>query len=84
MWDLDLKEPSAAPVKRLPIRYDANPYYFNDKYQLMPAEGYLKFFTNLLNHPSINIRLSENFDRDIEHEYFHVFNSMPIDEYFDF
>ena len=84
MWDLDLKELSVATVKRLPIRYDANPYYFNDKYQLMPAEGYLTFFTNLLSHPSINIRLSETFDHRMEDNYFHVFNSMPIDEYFNF
>ncbi|MEO2173988.1 MAG: UDP-galactopyranose mutase [bacterium] len=84
MWDLELEEISSAVVRRLPIRYDANPYYFNDKYQVMPRHGYLRLFENLLRHPVIEVQISQAFDRRMEKDFHHVFNSMPIDEYFDY
>ncbi|WGS83783.1 UDP-galactopyranose mutase [Methylomonas sp. UP202] len=83
MWDLDLTELPAEVLKRLPIRYDDNADYFNDSIQAMPADGYIGLFKKLLDHPAISIVLNCEFDKAMEHEYFHVFNSMPIDVYFD-
>ena len=84
MWGLDLEEMSSAVVRRLPVRYDANSNYFNDKYQMMPKHGYLRLFENLLRHPVVEVQISQAFDQGMEKEFHHVFNSMPIDEYFDY
>jgi len=82
MWGLDLSEMPISVVSRLPIRYGDDPHYFNDEYQMMPAKGYLSLFEKLLDHPSIDVRLGVAFDQTMEQEYAHVFNSMPIDDYF--
>jgi len=84
MWDLDLDELPASIVARLPVRYDEQSGYFNDKYQAMPENGYIELFENLLNHPDIELYLQTSFDRNMEKQYIHVFNSMAIDEYYDY
>ena len=38
----------------------------------------------ILNHENITIKLRTQFQKSQEKKYIHVFNSMPIDEYFDF
>ena len=83
MWDLTLREMPVSVVARLPVRYDDDPYYFQDEYQCMPANGYIALFENLLDHSNIEVRLATEFDHAMEGDYDHVFNSMPIDEYFD-
>lgn len=83
MWAMDLSELPAEVLSRLPVRYDDNRNYFNDKIQAMPEQGYLTLFENLLDHPDIQITLSCSFQKDMEKGYHHIFNSMPIDVYFD-
>jgi UDP-galactopyranose mutase len=83
MWNLELSEMPKSVVARLPARYSDNPHYFNDKYQMMPANGYLDLFNNMLDHDNIEVRLNTPFEKGMEADYTHVFNSMPIDEYFD-
>ncbi|MBF0266625.1 MAG: NAD(P)-binding protein [Gammaproteobacteria bacterium] len=84
MWDLDLEQLPASIVARLPIRYDNSTGYFNDKFQAMPQQGYIQLFENLLNHPDIHISLNTHFDKAMETQYNHVFNSMAIDEFYDY
>jgi UDP-galactopyranose mutase len=43
MWALDLSELPASILARLPVRYDDNRNYFNDKIQAMPEQGYVKW-----------------------------------------
>ena len=50
----------------------------------MPENGYTKLFENLLDNPSINLKLNTEFDKSMEKNYHHIFNSMPIDEYYEF
>ena len=83
MWDLDLSDLPVSVVSRLPVRYDNTPYYFNDKYQMMPESGYIRLFENMLDHENISLHLNTEFDKAMEREYLHVFNSMPIDVYYD-
>jgi UDP-galactopyranose mutase len=83
MWAMELNELPAEVLARLPIRYDDNHNYFNDKIQAMPAQGYLNLFENLLEHPDISVSLSLPFEKCMENDYYHVFSSMPIDVYFD-
>lgn len=83
MWGMALSELPAEVLKRLPVRYDDNPNYFNDKIQAMPKHGYIGLFQNLLDHPAINVTLNCTFEKTMAADYAHVFNSMPIDVYFD-
>ena len=83
MWGIELSELPASVLQRLPVRYDDNPNYFNDKIQVMPKHGYIRLFENFLDHPDISISLNAPFDKAMEKDYVHVFNSMPIDVYFD-
>lgn len=83
MWALDLSDLPVSIVSRLPLRYDNNPYYFNDKYQLMPGNGYTRMIENILDHEDITVNLDTLFDKSMENDFDHVFNSMPIDVYFD-
>jgi UDP-galactopyranose mutase len=85
MWSMDLEDMSADVVKRIPLRFDLEDRYFpNEKYQILPANGYTDIFEKILAHEGINVDLGVEFDRGMERDYDHVFNSMPIDEYFDF
>ncbi len=84
MWDLELEELPASVVARLPLRYDDRSGYFDDKYQAMPQNGYVALFENLLNHPDIHLYLDTSFVRTMENQYHHIFNSMAIDEYYDY
>ncbi|MBT6170307.1 MAG: NAD(P)-binding protein [Flavobacteriaceae bacterium] len=85
MWGLKLEEISPDIINRVPIRDDNNEYYFpNDKYQFLPKEGYTVFVKNILDHKKINIKLSTPFKREMEDNYDYIFNSMPIDEYYNY
>jgi UDP-galactopyranose mutase len=85
MWQLDLEEISDQVVQRVPIRLDREDRYFpNESFQFMPRDGYTRLFERILDHPLIFIELNTEFSRDMETGYAHIFNSMPIDVYFDF
>jgi UDP-galactopyranose mutase len=83
MWGLELADMPVSVVSRLPVRYGRNDNYFDDKYQLMPAAGYQALFEKMLDHELVQVRLNMSFDKDMERDYDHVFNSMPIDDYFE-
>ena len=83
MWGLEMSDMPVSVVARLPVRYGNEVEYFNDEYQCMPAHGYCALFERMLDHPDIDVQLQTEFTPTMENEYTHVFNSMPIDEYFD-
>lgn len=85
MWAMDLEEMDPAVVKRIPLRYDLEDRYFpNDEFQLMPENGYTAIFQDIFNHSNISVELETGFTSDMEGEYDYIFNSMPIDQYFEF
>jgi UDP-galactopyranose mutase len=84
MWALDLEDLSTAVVKRIPLRNDDEDRYFpNDRFQVLPREGYARLFEAILDHPQIRVSLNRAFDRAMLNEYAHCFTSMAIDEYFE-
>ncbi len=83
MWGLELSNMPISVVARIPVRYDDDPHYFNDEFQMMPKDGYTALVSRMLDHPAISVRLNTAFDKSMEPDYDFVFNSMPIDEYFD-
>lgn len=85
MWRLDLSEIDAAIVRRLQIRTDRDPRYFpTDTFQALPTDGYTKAFERILDHDRISVWLNTSFSRDDMAGYDASFNSMPIDEFYDF
>lgn len=85
MWGKDIEELDPGILKRVPIRDDDNEYYFpNDKYNVMPKNGYTALFKEILDHPNIEVKLNTKFDKKLETLFDYTFNSMAIDEYYDF
>ena len=83
MWgtlDIDKKI-----LDRVKVRDDDNEFYFpNDLYQYLPKDGYTKVFENILDHPNITVQLNTIYDKAQESQYDRVFNSMAIDEYYNY
>lgn len=85
MWGLELEQLDPSIMQRVPIRDDMNEFYFpDDIYQAMPRHGYAQLVYNILNHKNILVFTSLTYSKNFESQYDHVFNSMPIDAYYDF
>lgn len=85
MWGMSIDEIDSSVINRVPVREDNGDLYFpNDEYQYLPKNGYSSIFSEILNHKNITVKLNTQFDKKMEDDYYHVFNSMPIDEYYDY
>ena len=85
MWNVELEEINPTILDRVPIRDDLNEYYFpNDSFEGMPTDGYTALVEKMLSHPNIEVQTSTPFEVEMEKKYIHIFNSMSIDEYFEF
>lgn len=85
MWDKEIEELNPKILERVPIRDDDNELYFpNDDFQKMPVDGYTALFDRIFDHENITVKLNVLFDKSMENDYDHVFNSMPIDQYYDY
>lgn len=83
MWGIELQDLDGSVAGRVSIDFQDDPLYFpNDKFQFMPKDGYTNAFNNILSHENIKIRLNTPFEYEMESEYYHIFNCMPIDVYF--
>jgi UDP-galactopyranose mutase len=85
MWGMEIEELDPSIINRVPIRDDFNEYYFpDDEYQAMPRDGYTQLIKNMLDWDGITVRLGLKFEKSMEQHYDHIFNSMPIDAYYDY
>jgi UDP-galactopyranose mutase len=85
MWALDLEDMHESVVRRVPQRLDEDSRYFPaDAYQVLPKHGYASVVAGILDHSRISVSLRQHYARGMERGYSACFNSMPIDEYFDF
>ncbi len=60
-WNMKPSELDSAVTARVPIFIGRDDRYFNDEYQVVPSDGYLKLFENLLNHSNIKLMLNTDF-----------------------
>ena len=84
-WQTDPTELSPDIITRLPVRYNFDNRYFNDKYEGLPVDGYTAWLERMADHPEIEIRLNTDFF-DHRDEYVGkvpVVYTGPVDEYFD-
>lgn len=84
MWDLELEQMPVSVVARIPVRFDDSDSYFTDEYQFMPKDGYSNLFSRMLDHTDIKVELGVEFEKTMESNFDYCFNSMPIDQYFEF
>lgn len=85
MWGVDIEEIDPEILNRVSVREDDNQFYFpDDVFQALPINGYSSLFESILNHPNIHLKLNTSYSRGMENDFLHTFNSMPIDEFFDF
>ena len=62
MWGMKLEELDPNILNRVPIRDDLNEFYFpNDEFQVMPKDGYIEIFKNILDHQNIKVTLNSSF-----------------------
>jgi UDP-galactopyranose mutase len=85
-WQTDPRELPASIITRLPVRFNFEPFYFNDKYEGLPADGYTTLFRRMLKSPRIDLQLGVDFFDVREEVASHqlVIYSGPIDRYFDY
>lgn len=83
-WQTDPTELSPDIITRLPVRYNFDNRYFNDKYEGLPVDGYTAWLNRMADHPNIEVRLETDF-LEVRKEYLGkvpVVYTGPVDEYF--
>ncbi len=86
-WQTDPKELSPDIISRLPVRYNFDNRYFNDKYEGLPVDGYTAWLKKMADHPNIEIRLNVDFCHTpgVADEFkgkVPIVYTGPVDEYF--
>ena len=85
-WGINPQNLPVRTAKRIPIRFDTKNTYVNEKFQVMPSNGFTDLFNNMLN--------SKNISLDLEKDYFKIKDKInpklftiytgPIDRFFNF
>ena len=81
-WRKDPKELPKEIIKRLPVRFNYDNNYFNDKYQGIPIGGYTQIFEKLLD--GIEVRLNTDYFKDELPKYDKLIYTGPIDKFFNY
>jgi UDP-galactopyranose mutase len=85
MWGIELDDLDHEIISRVKIRDDLNDLYFpGDSFQALPKNGYTDLIEKILDHKRIQINLNTTFKNGMENNFDYTFNSMPIDEYFNY
>ncbi len=85
-WQTDPRELPAEIIDRLPVRFSYNDFYFSDRFEGIPEDGYTSVFRNMLTHDRIELMLGCDFfdvRKQIDPRALVVFTG-PIDRYFDY
>lgn len=81
-WKKKATELPKEIIQRLPVRFNYDNNYFNDKYQGIPIGGYTQIFEKLLD--GIEIKLNTDFFEDKIPEYKQLIYTGPIDKFFNY
>lgn len=85
-WQISLNQLPAEVFTRLPIRFNFNSRYFNDKYEGLPLGGYQEFLLNLANNKHIKIETDIDFFNrpSVSNSDDLIVYTGPIDQFFDY
>jgi UDP-galactopyranose mutase len=81
-WGVEPRELPAAILQRLPVRFNYDDNYYQQRFQGIPVEGYTALVEKLLDHPAIGVHLGQRLSRADTGQFDHVFWSGPLDAYF--
>jgi UDP-galactopyranose mutase len=81
-WAKYPEELDPSVLARIPVRTNWDPYYFSDKYQALPKDGYTAMVAKMLDQPNITVSLSTDYTHDMRAHYDRVFYTGPIDQYY--
>src|SRR6478735_7464854 len=89
-WQTDPKDLPAEVISRLPVRYNYDNRYFNDKWEGLPSDGYTAWIERMADHPNIEVRLDTDFFDEAQPlnkaatvGQLPVVYTGPVDRYFD-
>lgn len=82
-WGFFPEELDPEVLRRIPIRFNRDPRYFDDPWQGIPAAGYYKIFERMLDHKNIHVLLGADY-RDISDgvSFSKMIYTGPIDAFF--
>jgi len=94
-WGMKPEDMDGAVTARVPVFVGRDNRYFNDKYQMLPSNGYTNMIENMLNHKNIKIMINTDFNEvcRLKNGQFYLFDSEfkgkviytgQIDELFDY
>ncbi|WCG22710.1 UDP-galactopyranose mutase [Vagococcus lutrae] len=86
-WGRSCKELPRFIINRLPVRFNYDNNYFNDKYQGIPVGGYTQIVEKMLSHDNIEVHLNTDFfsgKEKFEQEASKIIYTGMIDQYFDY
>ncbi len=83
-WGVEPSQLPASILKRLPVRFNYDDNYYNQKYQGIPTEGYSKIVEKILDHPDIQVSLMKRLSPSAKNQFDHVFWSGPLDSFFNY
>ena len=82
-WGVEPKELPAAILQRLPVRFNYDDNYYQQRYQGIPVEGYTAIVEKLLDHPAIEVKVGQRLRPSDAGQFDHVLWSGPLDAYFE-
>ena len=84
-WSIEPKDLSPSVCGRIPVRFNDDCRYFNDKYQYIPKQGYTEMFNKMIGHKNIELVLNEDYKNIISDLKFNkIIYTGPVDYYFDY
>lgn len=83
-WGVEPKVLPASILKRLPVRFNYDDNYYNQKYQGIPRNGYTEIVAKILDHEDITVHTSSRLTPEMKKDFVHIFWSGPMDGYFNF
>lgn len=60
-WQQDPEKLAPEVAQRIPVRFDREDRYFQDKFQGIPQSGFTKLVEKMLDHPLITVRLGQDY-----------------------
>lgn len=61
-WGCEARDLGPEVTRRVPVRLDRDPHYFNDPFQAQPSAGFTALVGRLLDHPGIRVELATPVD----------------------
>lgn len=90
-WQTDPADLPAAIISRLPVRFNYDNRYFNDKWEGLPVDGYTAWLERMADHPNIELQLGVDFfdatqplNKNAVLEQLPIVYTGPIDRFFDY